>query len=396
MGTCQNTFKDFSIMHWSLCSSFLLLGLAGRSAADCLSYGYDFIDGGGPYCVNTTSTDYFSFGTEFNGCQPTDSQGDITPILIDPNGDEYFCSDIPTQPDSTDMVSTCNVAGNEVTKASMFSGDWTVVIEGLTFAWMRTFSIIAGPPVVITATPTATFTVTSTPSTTITTTITQVYNTTLPASTTTVPSTTSTRTITTTPSQVTVYWTSTSTRTRTTRVYSKTVSTSTVTTTCKTQPPKKDPTCTIRVLKASLAASVNVSVSLPRMRRAEAERLRSMPRQIIEPRDGQLFQRGPDLCTTTILQTTNVVSSYTTVTASTSTEIDTENASTTVTITPPPVTAYSGKAKTTITVTAPTPTRTRTSRVYDTVWTTKTVWATITSTVRTSPPGAVCMTTAAH
>jgi hypothetical protein len=44
--------------------------------------------------------------------------------------------------------------------------------------------------------------------------------------------------------------------------------------------------------------------------------------------------------------------------------------------TPTPVTAYSGKAKTTTTVTAPTPTRTRTSRTYETVWTTKTIWAT--------------------
>lgn len=45
----------------------VLFTLAGRSAADCLSYGYDFVDGGGPYCVNTTSTAWFTFGTEFFG-----------------------------------------------------------------------------------------------------------------------------------------------------------------------------------------------------------------------------------------------------------------------------------------------------------------------------------------
>ncbi|EXJ94936.1 hypothetical protein A1O1_00054 [Capronia coronata CBS 617.96] len=383
-------------MHWLPCSLYIFLAVAGQSAADCLSYGYDFVDGGGPYCINTTSPDFFSFGTEFYGCQPSDSQGDITPILIDPNGDEYFCSDIPTQPDGSDIVSTCNVPGDELTKSSMWSGNWIVIIEGLTFAWMRTFSVVAGPPVVVTSTPTATFTVTSTPSTTITTTITNVFSTTLPPSTTTVPSTTSTRTITTTPSQVTVYWTSTSTRTRTSRVFSKKAVTTTVTTTCRTQPPKRDPTCTIRPSKASLAASSETLSAVPRIRRGEGQLLRSGQRSPIQSRDGQLFKRGPDLCTTTYLQTTLVVSSYTTVTAPTSTEIDTENATTTSTITPPVVTAYSGKARTTTTVTAPTPTRTRTSRVYETVWTTKTIWATITSTVKTSPPGVVCATTAGH
>ena len=47
-----------------------LASLAGQSAADCLSYGYDFVDGGGPYCMNTTSTAYFTFGTEFFGAFP--------------------------------------------------------------------------------------------------------------------------------------------------------------------------------------------------------------------------------------------------------------------------------------------------------------------------------------
>ncbi|EXJ89107.1 hypothetical protein A1O3_02171 [Capronia epimyces CBS 606.96] len=280
-------------MHWISCSLYIFLALATQSAADCLSYGYDFVDGGGPYCINTTSPDFFSFGTLFYGCQPTDSQGDITPILIDPNGGEYFCSDIPTQPDGADMVATCNVTGNEVTKASMWSGDWIVIIEGLTFAWMRTFSIIAGPPVIITATPTATFTVTSTPSTTITTTMTNVFSTTLPPSTITVPSTTSTRTITTIPSQVTVYWTSTSTRTRTTRVFSKTTSTTTVTSSCRTQPPKKDPTCTIRPSKASLAASSQTLSAIPRIRRSEGQMLRPAQPRAVGPQLGQLFKRGP-------------------------------------------------------------------------------------------------------
>ncbi|KAJ9499166.1 hypothetical protein H2202_005323 [Exophiala xenobiotica] len=285
-------------MYWICSSVFILLALSRWTSADCVSYGVDYVDGGGPYCINTTSTDFFSFVSDFEGCQPSDSQGDITPILIDPNGDEYFCSDVATQPDDVDMTSTCNVTGNQVEKSQMFSGNWMIIVEGLTFAYMRTFDIIAGPPVTVTNTPTATFTVTNVPSTTITTTTTNVYSTTLPPSTVTVPSSTSTRTITTTPAQVTVYWTSTSTRTRTTRVWSSTVSTTTVTTTCKTQPPKKDPTCTIRPTKATLAAASNTANPVPRQRFRGAPR-RDRPRDVskhtlIEPRDGQLFKRGAD------------------------------------------------------------------------------------------------------
>ncbi|KIY00523.1 uncharacterized protein Z520_04208 [Fonsecaea multimorphosa CBS 102226] len=381
-------------MHVILCLVTGLLALAGKSAAECDSYGYDFVNNGGPYCIHTTSTAYFSFGTEFFGCQPSDVQGSVTPILVDPNSDEYFCSDIAVQPDGEDMVSTCNVPGNEVTKNNMFSGDWTIVIEGLTFAWMRSFSIIAAPPVVVTTTPTATFTVTSTPSTTITTTITNVYSTTASPSTVTVPTTTTTRTITTTPPQVTVYWTSTITRTRTTRVFSKTISTTTVTTSCKTQTPARDPTCTIRPTKATLAAANESFTIVPRVRQFGRPGWKAEKRAIDRRQDTTPVDPGPDQCTTTVVDTADAVSSYTTVTAPTSTEIDTENATTTTTVTPPPVTAYSGKAKTTITITEPTPTRTRTTRTYQTVWTTSTVWATITSTVMTAPSGWVCATSA--
>lgn len=191
-------------------------------------------------------------------------------------------------------------------KDQMWSGDWTVIIEGLTFAWMRTFSIIAAPPVVITSTPTATFTVTSTPSTTINTTITNVYSTTLPPATTTVPSVTLTRTITTTPSQVTVFLNSTSTRTHVTKVFSSTVSTTIITTSCRTQPPRKDPTCTIHPTKASLAAASNPTVGnitvskatispVPRFRGGGRERhMRGFDeRRIIEPRGVNLVKRGP-------------------------------------------------------------------------------------------------------
>lgn len=91
--------------------------------ADCESYGVDFVNDGGPYCIDTTSNKFFSFTTQFQGnsfliprrslathfiagCLTTDSQGDITPILIDPDENEYFCSDIPIVPEGVDMIST--------------------------------------------------------------------------------------------------------------------------------------------------------------------------------------------------------------------------------------------------------------------------------------------------
>ncbi|KAI1623750.1 hypothetical protein EDD37DRAFT_438741 [Exophiala viscosa] len=394
-------------MYRLLHSLLAVFFLAGQTLADCISFGYDFVDGGGPYCINTTSTDYFSFGTEFEGCQPSDSQGDITPILVDPNGNEYFCSDIPTQPDDTDMVSTCNVTGNTLQKDQMFSGNWTVVVEGLTFAWMRDFSIIAAPPVTVTTTPTATFTVTSIPSTTITSTSTGWDSITLSASTITLPSTTLTSTITTTPSRVTVWSTSTMSRTRTARTFSSTISTTTSTANCMTQPHRQDPTCTIHPTKASLLAAASSAVSSTVANTTVAANANRwfwrgssrdrhvrevFKRATIEPRDGKLVDRGADLCTTTYLETSLVVSSTVTVTGPTSTEIDTTIVSSTTTITPSPVTAYSGQANTTITVTAATPTRTRITRAYTTVWTTKTIVATITSTVKTTPSGMVCAT----
>ncbi|KIV81088.1 hypothetical protein PV11_08538 [Exophiala sideris] len=392
-------------MYRLLHSLLALFALAGQTLADCISFGYDFVDGGGPYCINTTSTDYFSFGTEFEGCQPSDSQGDITPILVDPNNNEYFCSNIPTQPADTDMVSTCNVTGNTLQKDQMFSGNWTVVVEGLTFAWQRDFSVIAAPPVTVTSTPTATFTVTNIPSTTITSTSTGWDSITISASTITLPSTTLTRTITTTPSRVTVYSTSTVSRTRTARSFSSTISTTTVTANCMTQPHRQDPTCTIHPTKASLLAAAssavssivaNTTVAADRWSWRGPSRYRHVrevsKRARIEPRDGQLVKRGADVCTTTYLETTAVVSSTVTVTGPTSTETDTRIVSSTTTITPPPVTAYSGQAHTTTTVTAATPTRTQITKAYTTVWTTKTIVATITSTVKTTPSGMVCAT----
>ena len=45
----------------------LLLSLVSWASADCSSFGWDFVNGGGPYCVDTRSSEPFSFGSGFEG-----------------------------------------------------------------------------------------------------------------------------------------------------------------------------------------------------------------------------------------------------------------------------------------------------------------------------------------
>lgn len=74
------------------------------------SFGIDFVDGGS-YFINQSSVDQFTFLTQFEGCV---SQGSITPILVDPSGNGYFCTDIATSPDDTSFVSTWYVESKSI------------------------------------------------------------------------------------------------------------------------------------------------------------------------------------------------------------------------------------------------------------------------------------------
>jgi hypothetical protein len=233
----------------------------------------------------------------------------------------------------------------------MISGTYIIVIQGLTFAWMRTFTIIAGPQMTITATPTAFFNVTLTPSTTITSTSTSDYNTTLPAVTynTTFPSTTITKSVIITPPVVTIYTTSVATKTKASvTINSKIWITTTETLTCPTQTPKKDPTCTLTLKRATLPSSTaNTTVAAgsrkgkdrklhrPRIphRRAPlgGQRGEQWRRDLFAKRTAgkhtfsnyqKLGSHSPDLPTTTVTETSYIVSIYTTFTAATSTELD--------------------------------------------------------------------------
>ncbi|ETN37719.1 uncharacterized protein HMPREF1541_07342 [Cyphellophora europaea CBS 101466] len=295
---------------WQILAALLLFALQGSCA--CHSYGWDYVDGG-TYCVNTKSDEYFSFGTGFWGCTPNDTQGGVEPILVDPDSNDVLCSVIQTNPDDVNMVSTCDIVGHEIRKSQMVSGKWSVVIEGLEFAWMRSFSVIAGPQVTKIATPTITINQTMSPSTTVTVVTTNTLPTTLSPSTITIPSTTSTATSTVTPKTVTT--TITKVRTITLPAWppkvTKTTVTRTQTTACKTASRRNDPTCTVHPPKASLAAAGG---SYGRFRRHAPYVPRAPPTQHLN----DLGRRTPDLCTTTVLAST-VVTSTSTITAPTTT-----------------------------------------------------------------------------
>ncbi len=75
--------------------------IAQDDDSNCQGTGVDYTDGG-TYSIDSTDEDQFSFDTLFQGC----IDETVSPILIDPNGNEIWCSDIETQPDNTDQFST--------------------------------------------------------------------------------------------------------------------------------------------------------------------------------------------------------------------------------------------------------------------------------------------------
>jgi len=108
----------------------------------CKSYGIDFQDNGS-YFQNVSSHDDFTFVSTFEGCQNDVANN----IIVDPNGDQYQCSDTPLQPPDTYQMSTC-----PLTKNSLWSGPWSVIIisnngEKDPIAYMRDFLLTVGEPV---------------------------------------------------------------------------------------------------------------------------------------------------------------------------------------------------------------------------------------------------------
>ena len=305
------------MFHSSLVLAVLSL-LPAFVSAVCRSSGWDYVDGG-TYCIDTRKDEFFEFGSSFQGCTADDTQGGVDPIVVNPNNDDFICSKIQTNPDDINMLSTCNVTGEELRKKDLMSGQWTVVIEGLTFAWMRQFSIIAGTPVEVTSTPIATLTLTSTPITTSTLVSTSTIQETVPASTVTVPATTQTTSRTIIPSRVTT--TTTYIKTITIPAFppeiTKVTTMKTITTRCRTAPPRWDPINTVHAAKASLAAAIKPSGRFRRGNRLPA-------------RSADLAARTPDQCTTTVFAEATTVT--TTSLAPFSTITETSIASITATV----------------------------------------------------------------
>lgn len=124
----------------------LVACLALRVHADCTSYGVDFANGG-RYNIDSTSNQYFSFITIFQDCQ----QEAINPVLVGPDGSEYACSAIRTQPANQEVTSTCGIPFS-----LMRSGTWKIIVAGSQISVQRTITLTVGAPqtVWVTATPT--------------------------------------------------------------------------------------------------------------------------------------------------------------------------------------------------------------------------------------------------
>ncbi|KAH0347644.1 hypothetical protein KCU81_g3359, partial [Aureobasidium melanogenum] len=155
---------------------FAAASLGSRLAsAQCEVYGID-IQNGGTYFENSELTVPFSLVQEFSGCQNDTANN----ILVDPNGDQYECSDTPLVPAYTPETVTCS----DWPQDKLYSGDWSLVVisnngDGSPIAYQRDFSLTVGTPTTVTITPTVTATdvetsissILSTTSSTITTTL---------------------------------------------------------------------------------------------------------------------------------------------------------------------------------------------------------------------------------
>ncbi|KAK6005037.1 hypothetical protein QM012_007816 [Aureobasidium pullulans] len=145
------------------------------ASAQCEVYGID-IQNGGTYFENSQLTVPFTLVQEFSGCDNDTANN----ILVDPNGDQYECSDTPLTPAYTPETVTCS----DWPQDKLYSGDWSLVVisnngDGDPIAYQRDFSLTVGTPTTVTITPTVTATdletsissVLSTTSSTITTTL---------------------------------------------------------------------------------------------------------------------------------------------------------------------------------------------------------------------------------
>ncbi|KAI6911258.1 hypothetical protein D0869_04185 [Hortaea werneckii] len=279
----------------------------------CMGFAMDFHDGGS-YFQNISSPDDFTFSSQFEGCQ---ADAFANNLLVDPNGDQYLCTDTDIFPDDTTETSTCPLE-----KQQMWSGDWTVVIisnngeNGCPIAIQRDFELTVAEPSTEVYTPTVTIPTVITPvetSTSVTTTTDWLTVT----STVTSPKYTLKPTTTITPKRVTTTQTVTiGTIRKTAYTAIPVVKTKTLTKTCSLphRATKKDKKATVTPTLVTAAAlqitTIPEPTPEPRMRRAplDAEgRLLQKQAFVAERRawleeNGQLEKRGLDVATTTVTE----------------------------------------------------------------------------------------------
>ncbi|KAF2264477.1 hypothetical protein CC78DRAFT_533076 [Lojkania enalia] len=375
-------------------AALLSFGLTDPNSV-CFSFGVDFVDEG-DYFINSQSNESFTCVSTFQGCN--EDVADV--LLVDPSGDEYLCSQIPTTPADTPQLSTCPIL-----KSQMVSGDWMVLVlgnndDGFPFAWQRDISLDVGPQVTTTYTPTVTYDVTTTPTITSVTTSTETISSTVgPFTTITVPSKTAKFTVTVTPKPVTTSVTKTFTRSRYTWTKDLQITTTTVTATCTIPTRRKDKPATYsptlihpaaietptgrpfhRIMRKADRA-VDFEYARRRIEAAKARRDQKA-KEIAAP----IKERAPDAPTLTITDPTPV---ETTITHTDPPVTTTESMllTTTTTTTLPPVTFYSGIY--TSTTTLPTPTSTRIYWTYTTTVITNTIHVTWTRTSTVTPTASV-------
>ncbi|KAL1588707.1 hypothetical protein WHR41_02494 [Cladosporium halotolerans] len=393
-----------------------LLASASRSRAQeqhddadydnpCKSFGIDFQDKG-KYFQNISSSDPFTFVSTFEGCKKDFANN----ILVDPNGDEYLCSDTALTPDDVYQMATCPLEKNQ-----LWTGPWSVIIisnngdEGEPIAYMRDFSLSVGIPVTTTVTPTVTITATITPTTNVTSTQVETDFSTQTKFITS-PAYTKSRTVTITPKRTTT------TKTKTLGTVTKkrfkvepTIVTKTKTKTCSVprRQRTRDPWCTIQPTLVTAAAlsegphAVPTTTPKPRGRRDafrrvsndRAERLAERAARLAEE-DDELEKRGLDSEIATVFETNTDLFGKSTVNTTLSSTVTLVNVvpSTTTVVQTTTSTVYKGITRTIATVTLPTPTKTRTRYTWARTTKTITLRPTVTKTTKWAPASstAIC------
>lgn len=94
----------------------LFLTCLQTAFAGCKSYGLDYKDGKSYHMVRSSSS--FSGHEEFKGCKDDQAYN----VLVDPQGNEYECSQTPLQPSDTSQEYVCDSWTYDTMYTGMISG----------------------------------------------------------------------------------------------------------------------------------------------------------------------------------------------------------------------------------------------------------------------------------